>query len=761
MNTQQEVQTPVTLSEGVTNKFETTIFADDASATAHAPGTFSDDALFSEINISGVRDLTALIERPVRLQAGNFTASDSTRLYSADPFAALMSTWSTKLDRTQLVKADVEVTLQVNAMRFQAGRYILAFLSSFGHVTTSNNFVAYEKMHSATLMQLTQLPHVEIDLAYETSVSMLIPWDAVIAAWPNQSTITAPVGFGKLILFPYSPLVPESTAATAGYTLYGRFVNSVLAQPTLAQSGTEKEQKKAGIGPVTGFIDKVTKSTKVLSELPVVGPYLGQLSWASSLLGKATSVFGWSKPPVLSAPELMLPRYEGYIENADGASTARPLGGFSTNSVQPFSVGATPDVDEMALAFIAQKYAWFQTVNWTTAQTAGTALTYVQCSPTTWATSFSLATYFPPVTFPLNLFAKWRGGIKLRIKLVKNEFYSGRIGVLFQPLEPGGSLVTTTSDLGLAYNRTIIDIRTSNTFEIHVPYTSVNPYLNANEGYGSIVFYVVDPLVCPDNLAGTVPILFEVAGCEDFEYAEPLALNVGPMVPYAVQSGKEVEVFKLGEIGKPTLAPAKVAIGERFTSLRQYAKIFCHHGQVLTYDSTKTQFYNPFAVVYAGQPTSPATAYTYPEVGFDSQNLILSCYGKHLGSMRVQAYPAQTTGQTATFQYGLTRIAGVLVQWTPTAYNWVRNMITCPREDIDVIVPAYTKTAGRSLPGMVANGLLGTPVAPTGVGSTTNGLSVRLYIGGTPGTMAFFRQFSDDGTCTNFVSIPGLSPVSY
>lgn len=761
MNNTTSSQTPVSLSEGETVQHETTTISNDASDQTYTPGTFADDQLFSEINISGVKDLKALIERPVRLQAGTFSASDTTRLYSSDPFLALMNTWSTKLDRAQLVKADVEVILQVNAMRFQAGRYLLAFLSSFGHTTADANFTAYDKMHAATLMQLTQLPHVEIDIAYETQVSMVIPWDAVISAWPNQTTVTQPVGFGKLILFPYSALIPESTAATAGYTLYARFVNSIVAQPTLAQSGTEKEQKKAGIGPVTGFIDKVTKSTKVLSELPLVGPYLGQLSWASSLLGKATSVFGWSKPPVLSAPDLMQPRYQGLIEVSDGASTARPLGGFSTNSVQPFGQGATPDVDEMALSFISQKYAYWRTVNWTTAQTAGTAVYNMEARPTSWYTTFSLATYFPPVTFPLNFFAKWRGGLKIRLKLVKNEFYSGRLGVLFQPVEPGGSLATTTADLGLAYNRVIIDIRTSNTYEIHVPYTSVNAYLDAAEGFGSIVIFVVDPLVCPDNMAGTVPILIEVAGCEDFEYAEYSPQNVGPMVPYAAQSGNEVQVFKLGETGRPSLAPAKVAIGERFTSLRQLTKLYCFKGNFYTYDAAKTQYYNPFTVLFAGQPTSPATAYIYPELGFDTVNLIMACYGKHLGSMRVQAIPTQSSGQTTTMQYGLGRVSGTITQFTVSAFNWCRNMLHVPREDIDVIVPAFTKTAGRALPAMLSNANLGAPILPTGVGVTNNCLVTRVWSGGAPSSFCFYRQFSDDGTCTNFVSIPGISPTGY
>jgi len=356
---------------------------------------------------------------------------------------------------------------------------------------------------------------------------------------------------------------------------------------------------------------------------------------------------------------------------------------------------------------------------------------------------------------------KWRGGLKFRFKLVKNEFYSGRIGVLFQPVETGGSLATTTTDLGLAYNRVIVDIRTTNTFEIHVPYTSIKTYLERGENFGSVVVYVVDPLVCPDNLAGDVPILIEVAGCEDFEYADYIPLSLGPMVPFAAQSGTEVEVHRLGESAKPSLAASKVAIGERFTSLRQLSKIFSYRGQTLTYNAAQALWTNPFTVFFAGQPTSVATAYTFPEMGFDTVNLIMACYGIHLGSMRVQAFPTLATGESSTFQYGLNRFTGTNGQWVPTSFEWVRRFVDYPKEDIDLIIPAFTKFAGRTLAGMLGNSLIGSPVGPTGVGSTSNGPSIRLWSGASPTQLIWFRQFSDDGTCTNFVSVPGISSTGY
>lgn len=715
----------------------------------------NNDDIFDSIDLSGVRDLKDLIERPVRLQAGTFTSSDHTRLYSADPFVALMSTWATKLDRAQLVHADLELTLQVNAMRFQAGRYLLAFLPSFGQDTATTNFSAYEKMHSATLCQLTQLPHVEIDLAYDTSVTLVVPWRSVVAAWPNQSVISSKVGFGKAILFPYWPMIPEATAATCGYTLFARFVNASVSAPTVAQSGTEREQKAAGIGPVSGFFGKVSKATGILSQIPVVGSYLKPMSWVSGVLGQAASVFGWSKPPVLNAPTLVQTRKLGYLEVADGASTARPVGGFSTNTVQPVGIGKTPVEDEMALSYLTSKPAYYTNATWTTVQNAGTSVLTLPTIPTSYQISYATGATFLPFSFPTLMFRKYRGGLKFKFKLVKNEFYSGRIGIFFQPLETGGVTASATTDLALGYQRTIIDVRTTREFEVHVPYVSVHPYKNVNEGFGSVVLYVVDPLVCPDNLAGNIPILVEVCGADDFEYADFVFGGHAPMAPFSVQSGVEVETFTMGRTSTPTMGPAKVAIGERFSSLRQLAKMYSTFTTATPFSAGTGHGFNPFLVTYWSQGTSLATTPTAPVSKGDLVNLIMSLYGVHFGSMRVQ-YAYSATGDT-TLRYGtVDSVSDVVTQQGASDWYWARGFLRTADEIPDFILPAFTADAGRALPAVIVNTNAATPVSPAGVGKTTRGIVVRYSAGVSPTSVDYSRQGSDDFNCTHFVSIPVL-----
>jgi len=702
----------------------------------------------------GVRSLTDLIERPVKLQTGTFVAADNTRLYNADPFAALLSVWSTKLDRAQILSADVELTLQANAMRFQAGRYILAFLPSFGIDTGSTNFVAYDKMHASVLTQITQLHHVELDLAYDTTATLVVPWKSTVAAWPNQSVITSKVGFGKAILFPYYPLIPESTAGSCGYTLYARFINAKVSAPTVAQSGTEIEQKKAGIGPVSGFFSKAAKSTAILSDIPVVGPYLKQASWVSGLLSKAAGVFGWSKPPVLSAPTLFQTRKLGYLEVSDGASTARPLGGFSTNAVSAAGIGKTDVEDQMSFNFLLKKKAYYTQATWNGTQVSGTSVMTLPTNPGAFGTTWGTGTAWAPMSFPTTFFRKYRGGIKFTFKLVKNEFYSGRIGVFFQPLETGGTLATATSDLGLGYQRTIIDVRTTREFEVDVPYVSVHPYKAVSEGFGNVVVYVVDPLVCPDNMPNTVPILVEVSALDDFEYADYAFIGHVPMSPFSAQAGPEIEVFKMGTDSKATLGPSKVAIGEKFTSLRQIAKMFSWTTKSYTFNSGSAQAYSPFLINFWSQGTSLATTPTSSPTSGDMLNLILSLYGTHFGSMRVQGL-YHTTGNTI-FEYGTQDQNDTITQGSISNHYWARGFMNTNDETADFILPSYTADAGRAQPSVLCNTSAATPISPSGVGKTNRAIVFRTIAGSTPTDLFFFRQASDDFNCTNFVSVPIL-----
>jgi hypothetical protein len=61
-------------------------------------------------------------------------------------------------------------------------------------------------------MAITQLPHVEFDIACDTEVDLVIPWTSPTSSMLLYDGQTYEEGagdltFGKVVIYPYSPLV--------------------------------------------------------------------------------------------------------------------------------------------------------------------------------------------------------------------------------------------------------------------------------------------------------------------------------------------------------------------------------------------------------------------------------------------------------------------------------------------------------------------------------------------------------------------------
>lgn len=319
------------------------------------------------VTISGADNIKTFLERPTIIQNGILQTTDNGKIWSLDPIIALLaSVKADKLKNIFMFKADLEIVLNVNAVRFQTGRYILAFVPSMGIPIGSTGFQTFMRMHTATKSQVTQLHHVEIDIATQTHVTLQIPWMSVLAAFPNQTNLTNPVGFGMLFLYPYRALRAGSGDSTAGFTCWASFKNIILSAPTVTQAPSlgEMEQKAAGIGPVAAALGKVAKVATILGEIPLLTMAATQVGWTASIMARAANVFGWSKPIELQKVQYVAPRLLHYIANSDQISTAVPMGLLSDNRVSSAPTACIPKHDEMALDFIKQIFAWYDSFDW-------------------------------------------------------------------------------------------------------------------------------------------------------------------------------------------------------------------------------------------------------------------------------------------------------------------------------------------------------------------------------------------------------------
>jgi len=738
----------------------TTKFEDDTVGATSSEPIPSPVPLVPFMDVEGSGTIVDFLERPTLLSQGAFTTTDITTLYSVDPFLSLVSgAKAPKLNGIYGVKADLEITLNVNATRFQSGRYILAFLPSGGIPITTPAFAAYRRMHATTLVNITQLPHVEIDIASETHVSLSLPWKGVAPFFVNLSTY--PVGFGQLFLYPYVGLQSSSGDSVAGYTIWANMKNVSLIGPTVTQSALgDAEAKRKGKGPVETTLSKIALASNILGDLPLLGNSVKGVGWSASLLARAAHAFGWSKPLDMSAPMVTRSHQVKFLENVDGISTAKQIGAFSTNAIDPVPLNVHSEVDEMSYDFVKQVYAYFQTVPWTASYAAGTQLASFSVTPNEF-NAYGSGYVMPPVCFLANIHQFWRGSLKYRFKFVKNEFYSGRLMFSYEPNYKAINISTTIAQT--EFNRRIVvDVRQTNEVELTVPYISPFMYQEGSTGIGHLIVTVIDPLVAPNTVPSTISIVVEISGGPDFEVAVPLGNTLEPWVPFVTQSALSSSV--VADLGSPSdkasLLPATMCIGEKIMSFRQLWKLPVEmvgqatHNRTLTVTSNKVSVISPFNNNCVVQNVSITGALARSAFFCDFYDLVSSMYTCVTGSMRVVANDPLRYQWALGYAFNLFA-RGIINTDNHTAneYDNLKVYVDTTVEPIDVTVPPYQKTMGRAVAAALNNEAGTGGFYPVFDFSTSVNLILAPY---TTTTMTVRRMPADDANAWGFIGVPAL-----
>lgn len=706
--------------------------------------------------------------KPYRFVTGSLSSSDNNSTFAnhALPTAiTALEPYASKLKGFLGMRADICVRFQVNANKFQQGRYILAFCPMVGSGT--NNSEVSTNMRYANLTTITQLPHVEIDLSMETEAILRIPYVSVsshLPIVPFDATVSGLLGY--LRIFPYSPLVSVAGSTTASYNLYVNFENIHLAAPVVPQSGkfnpVTREQANKGAGPVETTSRKVAKVANLIGDkVPALSWLTAPVSWASDLLAGVSSVFGWSKPINLDKNYRTIKSSAPYMTNCDAIDNSYSLSLFAQNQVEIFPGFAGNDLDEMNIDFIKSIPAWFTTVTWSTTNVSGDVLLDVPVRPTYFETSFAsgggTVLCATPMTALANMFGLCRGGIRLIFKIVKTEFHSGRVAITFNPLRPDAPN-STTSVIDAPYvHREILDIREGNSFEFIVPYVSLTPYRGVGEIFSNVTMTVINPLIAPGTVSSSVRFLVEVAGAPDMEFAFPQWNQVGsaPVTVFNPQSSTFIpkpdkNSITTAVLGRSSLIhdehmSSRACIGEKVKSVLSLLK---RNNFVFAYNSVNNSL-DPFTV-FTGSTTS-AVAATAPAAR-DPYNHISSWYALSRGSVRLKYVPiTNTTLPTrATLTYAPSgtynsSLAGVLRD--------NNSLIITPGDTASEIqVPQYLNTHSRSVAATMGGGILNNNHSDLGAST-----SIVTFIGDTtPSTYNIYRSVGDDFQLGYFIGIPPL-----
>jgi len=720
--------------------------------------------------------LEQYLSRPALLWNGTFSASDTGNTNLGFAMTSLFNSAvpSNFIKGKFLVRGTMCLKLQVNANRFNSGRYILGLVPTGGASFTDTGVTATQffKFHTAGLTPVTQLPHVELDVSRETEVVLKFPYLSStlgFAQYRKEGGVESYRGdVGIVFLRPYSPLTAPTGSTSCAYSVWGWLEDVKLmavAQPQMSS------YEKKGVGPVESTLKKITKSANILTEIPLLSAVARPTAWMSDIFARAANVWGWSKPlifdPVTRVTSWIMP----YHTCVEGKEPCLPLSLCPQNEVMACPGFASYDEDELSINSFKKRFSFLESFTWTTAGTAGTDLVSgLSLNPSNFFTTFSdmgvTVDNYTPIGLLANLFKYYRGGIKLRLKFVKTEFHSGRLLLVYNPVPfKTTSYSATYANAGYSL-REILDIREKNEVIVTIPYVNIYPWSDNINPLGILNVFILDPLVCPSSVSTTITCLVEVCGDDDFEVAVPLCAPLTPIIPYTAQMGENI--INMGDTGIGSSSPygdgiteCAMCIGEKLTSLRALAKRFSY---AFSYSSYEIDV-NPWSIdVNCGLNGS---SYYNANVNVPFCNFISSFFALVRGSCRVRV--SNNTGgevmavnfcapPSATlksyFDAANSNIPSTLVS-TKVGFNQTAIQYTPNDVAADVNIPFYHHTHAAPVASLLCN-------SANTIGSTCTNLNVpyakALISSSSNGKKTVYGAAGDDWSVGCFISIPPLVP---
>lgn len=567
-------------------------------------------------------------------------------IFNANPIVA------DKANNFTYMKADVVITLKVNASPFTSGAINIAYTPMY------NELRDIFKYSNITLQGMTSYPNATLYLDQSDSIEMRVPfispYDTFFLHEPNFE-------FGQVLISELTPL-RNGDGTNIDVNIFARFENVSVSVPTdkviqtstefplvrldraidainssnvdkreaiarveriitkldlTAQSGSQPEtQRKGLVEKVAGTVGDMGEA---LSTIPGISAFAKPVSWIARTVQGVASVFGWSKPVTTDGVSIMA-RVPGYnMVNSEGCDTNQSLGLAHDQGILPHGA-LFENVDEMALSYVLGRQNCVGVGTWNASDNSGDLIRAFRVGPKLFidSTPMQLGSF----DYTCNLFEKWRGGINLSLTLVKTKFHAGRLAIVYCPggAPPNnlGSLLSTNYNIIVDLNEISTDDGTNAQISMNIPYVLNRPYLdNTISSDAAIGVYVLNPLKQPTGCADSIDLLWWKCAGEDFEVSVPGGqFQLAPWADQAsgytdnevnslnleAQAGfNEIEtnVYQImpGQTTKGRLEQAVCAIGEKVDSLRsltkRFGKIALRGSLITSYPSSDSAVLSP------------------------------------------------------------------------------------------------------------------------------------------------------------------------
>lgn len=309
------------------------------------------------------------------------------------------------------------------------------------------------------------------------------------------------------------------------------------------KGGDEYETAKTNPLSISGTLTTVANVAAAASSLPHIGAFSKATEIVARAGASAAKLFGYSRPPLLGAPEPFVPRYLSSLANCDVPETVQK---FSMTGRQEVCVDSSPlgidTGDELQLAKLVGKEGYLTTFTWDPSNLVDGKLMdfgvnpMYHCPSSTNTGAYALT----PLAYFSQPFRYWRGSIKYRFEVVASAFHRGRLRVVWDP-------VLYSLDAPFNQNFSVVlDIAEQRDFTVVVPYGAAQPYLentrvpedgviygsmyssvDETQDNGNLAIMVLNELSTIKNSADNVVYVnVYVSAGDDFRVAMPCAEKI-------------------------------------------------------------------------------------------------------------------------------------------------------------------------------------------------------------------------------------------
>lgn len=483
--------------------------------------------------LMGDLSLSDFLKRPVEVYSGSVTTVTNVQLDVWDLFTKSPPVRA-KLRNYAFLRANLHVRVVISGTPFDYGNVMVSYqpLATYNATLASHkvqlassaawrplflNYLSQER--STCVLSVCENSPVEIVCPFvlPKPVARLYKDSAVaLAAADSYPDFLA---MGQLIILAMADIGSASVGANAPRIQVYAWMEDVQVSGATGtvvtittESGLADERETGPIETVSGQAEKIAQ---VLSKIPVIGPYALASSIAFGALKRMAAIFGWSKPLIPDDMTYMRPEpfCNGALTIGRDSCMKVTLDPHQELTVDPRCTGT--DQDEMSIAYLANKMSYFTTFNWETTDTPLSTVLFANRNTPCIDTrgTFGTANIAQPTSlrFAATPFCFWRGDLVYRFKIASNNFFRGKLAIIFEPNVSQYSLITASTALNKQYMK-VIDIQETNTFDLCINWANDREWLP----------------VMPSNIGGAQPWTTYNEYANGFIYVVPFTTLQSP-----------------------------------------------------------------------------------------------------------------------------------------------------------------------------------------------------------------------------------------